>query len=312
MPEAPALYVPGPRDRNVRALGAALPLARRLPTPVTFVMSGGGSHGAVQWGSLQALSETDIRPDSIIGTSAGALSGSVYAEDPVCGLNRLSYVWAQMNERYLVGDGSLTRKLISNARSSALFDNDAELQTLESIYHARSFEELALPFAAVATNIATGRAKVFDSGALLPALLATSAIPGMLPPVRIDERWYCDGLASANVPAIPALERGAGSLIVLDTGDRDWGSVSSAPTKVATRVAATLRDHSRNRQLKEAAKEVPVLVLPTPVDLGATMDFSESSRAGAHSYSMARQYLTEMALSGSSELPPGLYRGAKS
>ena len=69
-----------------------LPLAPLLPRPVFYAMAGGGSHGAVQWGLLQALSETDLTPDGIVGTSAGALSGVIMAEDPPSGLNRLAYI----------------------------------------------------------------------------------------------------------------------------------------------------------------------------------------------------------------------------
>lgn len=61
---APELFAPAARPAAVRVLGAVLPLADLLPRPVYYAMAGGGSHGAVQWGLLQALSETDLTPES--------------------------------------------------------------------------------------------------------------------------------------------------------------------------------------------------------------------------------------------------------
>lgn len=306
MADTPALHIPPARPAELRRLGL-LKLAHRLPKPIHFALAGGGSHGAVQWGSLQAIAETDVQPDALIGTSAGALTGAVIAEDPACGVNRLAYVWGQLESRNLLGEGSLTRKLFSNALQSALLSHEAELRTFEDIYSARTFAHLELPFGVVATDLSTGRATVFDAGSLLPALLASSAIPGVLPPVAINGRLYCDGLASANVPASLAVERGAGSVMVLMTGARDLGTVSTSPTKMPSQVAAILNRNQRDRQLGEAALHVPVLVLPTPSNLGSAMDFTESMTAAAAAYESGREFLTEVAFAGQDELRPGLY-----
>jgi NTE family protein len=306
MADIPPLHVPPARTAEVRELGL-LKLARRLPKPIHFALAGGGSHGAVQWGSLQAIAETDIQPDALIGTSAGALTGAVVAEDPGSGTNRLAYVWGQLASDNILGAGSLTRQLFSNALQSALISDEAELKTFEHIYSARTFADLAIPFGAVATDLSTGRATVFDQGELIPALAASSAIPGVLPPVEINGRLYCDGLASANVPASLAVERGAGSVIVLPTGARDLGTISKSPTKMPSQVAAILNGNQRDWQLGEAAIHVPVLVLPTPSDLGSAMDFTESMTAAASAYESGREFFTELALAGRNRLKPGLY-----
>jgi NTE family protein len=90
--------------------------------------------------------------------------------------------------------------MLSPLPRESLAENTAEEATLKSILVARDFSELKIPTAAVATDLATGKATAFDSGPLIPALLASSAIPGMLPPVTINGRRYIDGLASANLP----------------------------------------------------------------------------------------------------------------
>lgn len=298
--------VPGPRTAQQRRAGDPIPVARLLPKPVHFVMAGGGSHGAVQWGALQALSQTDLVPDAIIGTSAGALTGSILAEDLASGVHRIAYVWGQISMSYLIGEKWLTRG-ITQVRSPGLISNATQAETLASILHTDRIEDLDVDFAAVATDLATGRPHAFDSGELIPALLASSAIPGVLPPVEIDGRAYVDGLASANLPAVPAVERGAGSLVVLDTGVRRVGEVGTTSTKVIGRVAAIMAASQRRRQLRDAARSVPVLLLPTPNDLGGSLEFKDTMRAGACGYALARDFLADLSLQRRRRLRPGLY-----
>lgn len=269
-----------------------LPLAPLLPRPVFYAMAGGGSHGAVQWGLLQALSETDLTPDGIVGTSAGALSGVIMAEDPPSGLNRLAYIWGQLDAGHVVGENWLAR--LANARQIALLDNRTEERTLESLLTATTFEDLALPFSAVATDVATGGAVIVDSGPLIPALLASSAIPGALPPVEIDGRWLFDGLASANLPAVPALRQGAGSIVVLDTGGRDPGVINQSARRVISRLSSILGTAQRVDQLRDSASRVPVVLLPTPGGLAGNLDFRHTMQSAATAYSSARSFLAAL------------------
>jgi NTE family protein len=277
-----------------------------LPKPVYYVLAGGGAHGSVQWGALQALAQTDLAADFIMGTSAGALSGSILAEDPESGVARLAYVWAQLDMSYLVGD-KWWSKGITQVRSRSLVGNTIEAATLNSILHTDKIEDLHVPFAAVATDLASGRPHVFDKGPLVPALLASSAIPGVLPPVEIEGRPYCDGLASANLPAVPAVRHGAASIVVLDTGARQAGETAKTPARVLSRVGGIMAASQRRRQLREAATRVPVLLLPTPNDLAGSLEFSDTMRSAAVTYSMTRAFLADLSLQYKRRLPVGLY-----
>lgn len=298
--------VPGPRSAAERNAGYPVPLAKMLPKPVYYVLAGGGAHGSVQWGALQALAQTDLAPDFIMGTSAGALSGSILAEDPESGVARLAYVWAQLDMSYLVGD-KWWSKGITQVRSRSLVGNAIEAATLNSILQTEKIEDLSVPFAAVATDLASGRPHVFDNGPLVPALLASSAIPGVLPPVEIAGRPYCDGLASANLPAVPAVQRGAASIVVLDTGARQAVETAKTPARVLSRVGGIMAASQRRRQLREAATRVPVLLLPTPDDLGGSLEFSDTMRSAAATYSMTRAFLADLSLQYKRRLPVGLY-----
>lgn len=84
--------------------------------------------------------------------------------------------------------------------------------------------------------------------------MASSAIPGALPPVEIDGRLLFDGLASANLPALPAVRRGAGSVVVLDTGGRDPGEVNATARRVMSRLSAILATAQRRDQLRTPPK----------------------------------------------------------
>jgi NTE family protein len=285
-----------------------LALIQRMPRPVTFALAGGGAHGSVQWGLLQALAETDIRADSLIGTSAGALTGAIMAEDPLAAVNRLAYVWSQLDLQDVLGDGWLSMLRSATSRRSGLADNSTVAEVLSAILVARDFSELDVPFAAVCTDLATGLPVAHEQGPLIPALLASSAIPGVLPPVDIDGRLYIDGLASANVPTQLAVRRGAGSVVVLDTGSRAPSTeVSASAAKIAARVSKILGDAQRRAQLQVAAARVPVLLLPTPNDLGGTMNFRGTIDAAASAYELGRQFLTDLSDQYPDILKPGLY-----
>ena len=304
---SPGLHVPPPRPAAIRKSGSLLPIAHRLPGPIHYALAGGGAHGCVQWGLLQALAETDLKPDALIGTSAGALTGAIVAEDPIAGVSRLSYVWSQLDLQVIIGDGWLSIVRSATRGRRALADSTAEREALETILRARKFEDLDLPFAAVTTDLATGLAVAHDSGALIPALLASSAIPGVLPPVTINGRQYIDGLASANVPATLAVTRGAGTVVVLDTGSRAPSEIGTSAAKVVGRVTAILSATQRRAQLSAAARHVPVVLLPTPDDLGGSMDFRGTIRAAAASYELGRAFLQDLSATPAKRLEPGLY-----
>lgn len=303
------LVVPPPRPVGVRGPDGKWRLRNRLEPPVSFVMAGGGAHGAVQWGLLQALSETDIVPDSIIGTSIGALGGAIAAEDFGSAVNRLGYVWAQLDLSRLLGERWLGKRWFTAAFSGSLADNEPERKALTEILRARSFADLNTPFAAVTTDVASGTARVHDSGDLIDALLASSAIPGLLPPVAIDGRPQMDGLASANLPARPAVERGARTLIILDTGSRpqpESDEIVGSQTRLISRVYSLMSVQQRRIQLHGAAREAAVVVIPTPDDLAGALDFRGTLAAAAQSYELARNFLADLAAS-SGRLEVGLH-----
>lgn len=310
---ATVLDVPAPRPPAIRSRrGGVLPLAELFTPPVHWVLAGGGAHGAVQLGTAQAMTETDAdRPDAILGTSAGALTGAVVAEDPVAAVNRLTYVWSELDLGSIVGDSWLGLLNPAGLTRVSLADSAGERESLEAILTARSFSDLDIPLAAIATDLDSGQPVALESGELIPALLASSAIPGVLPPVEIGGRWYMDGLASANLPASLAMRRGAGTIVVFDTGTSVQREAGTSLQQVVPAVNSLLAAQQRVSSLTTAARAVPVLYLPTPSGLAGALSFKDSLGTAKQSYELARGFLIDLVDQfGSAPLGPGLYARA--
>jgi NTE family protein len=161
-----------------------------LPQPVGYVLGGGGSLGAVQVGMLQALSEHDIAPGVVAGTSVGSLNGAIVALDPKSAANRLSHLWARITRERVFPGGLLAQVRTFQHTKTHLFPSTGLAAVIADFMGADvTFADLTLPFAALAMDIATARPHVMRDGPLLPALLASAAIPGIFPPVQLGALW---------------------------------------------------------------------------------------------------------------------------
>lgn len=134
-----------------------------------------------------------------------------------------------------------------------------------------------------------------DSGPLIPAVLASAALPGLYPPVRIDGRDLVDGGVVSNLPVDQALRMGARSVVVLDCGI--FGLLPEAPRRLPETVAQVVAIMMRQqvvRDLPEVAREAPVLYLPGPFPLRTSpLEFRASPPSGTR---RRRRHLTPLAL----------------
>lgn len=188
---------------------------RDLPRPVAVVVGGGGVLGAAQVGVGWALEQRGFVPDLIIGTSVGALNGAIAAAHPGEAAPWLDRVWTQARRREVFPFGYLS------SRASVCADRGLRRLIARAQLPSR-IEQLEIPFAAVATDLATGEQVLLDHGDLESALLASAAIPGVLPPVEREGRTLVDGGVIAYVPVRAALQAGAASVVVLPTGIETW------------------------------------------------------------------------------------------
>jgi NTE family protein len=170
-----------------------------------LALGGGGVLGAAHVGVLQVLRERGIRPSIVAGTSAGALIGAAYAGglDPY----RLERITLTADWRD-VGDLSLAPGL-------GLLDTRRLRSTIEHLGGDTLIENLPMPYAAIATDVATGEAAALTRGSLVEALRASIAVPGLFRPARIDGRLLVDGGLAENLPIEHALALGATHVIAV-------------------------------------------------------------------------------------------------
>jgi len=243
-------------------------------------MSGGGAFGPVQVGMLRALTERDVRPDLVVGTSVGALHGALLAAADSTAteqvVEQMATLWRTMDRRAVFG--RRRRVPLSLLRHRTLADQRALARIIERNLPIRHFEDLRIPFAAVATDALSGEPRLLTAGSLIPALLASSAVPGVFPPVAIEGRTFVDGGVAANVPIRQALAFGARSVVSLD----------ATPALVAERVPTSLIGsliHSAALMLRNQQSHavdgfdghIPVATMPsaTPPDMG-TFNFKRT------------------------------------
>src|SRR5579875_125838 len=229
-----------------------------------FVLGGGGVLGSAEVGMLRALVERGIRPDLVVGSSVGALNGVVMAASPDMGaVESLTATWSRLQARD-VFSSSVLGQIGNLIRHGTFLHENASLRRLilEATGDAR-IEDLAVPFQCVAACVEEAAAHWFSSGPVVEAVLASCAVPGLLPPVRIDRRHYMDGGLVASVPVGRAVELGADRVFVLHVGRLEQPlTPPSRPWDVALVAFEIARRHQFADELARAPSAVEVHVLP--------------------------------------------------
>jgi NTE family protein len=268
-----------------------------------FVLGGGGVLGAHEIGMLRALAEAGIRPDVVVGTSVGAINGVVVAAYPDDAAARLARVW----------DGDALRRAFSErlwgravrlARSGTHLHSIEPLrQVLEDVLPGDNFADLALPFHCVAASIEHASARWFSSGPVVPAVLASCAVPGLLPPVEVDGEHYFDGGLVHSIPVGRAVALGARTVYVLHVGRIESPlAVPRRPWEVGLVAFEIARRHRFHEEMAALPERVRVHVLPSGTVRGAPdlsqLRYRDKTRVAAsvdRAYRASASYLAELA-----------------
>ena len=185
-----------------------------------FVLTGGGSLGAVQVGMLQALAERGIRPDLLVGTSCGAVNAAWVAGHGLSGesLSELAAVWIALrrNDVFPVDARQVLRGLLGLSPAIA---TNRKLREL-IVTHARIHDlaQAQVPTHFVAADLLSGRDALISTGDLATGVLASSAIPGVLPPVTHAGEQLIDGALARHTGIAQAIDLGASVVYILPTG----------------------------------------------------------------------------------------------
>lgn len=248
---------------------------------------------------LQSLVAAEIAPDLVVGTSVGALNGAwIAGEYSTASVDELADVWTGLHRsdifplKLALG----LRGFLGRRRS--LFDGLALRELLERNIGFERIEDAATPLVVVATDVLTGDDCAFDSGPTVESVLASSAIPGVFPPIEIDGVLYMDGGVSNNAPLSHAINRGADRVFVLPTsyGCPLEEAPSSALGMMLHAISVTVDQQLANDvEHYEGDAEVYVVPTPCPLDVSPT-DFSQTEQLIEIARGLTDEWLANRAL----------------
>jgi len=196
-----------PRATSAPAVSVTTPVAKKIPPKIGLVLGGGAARGFAHIGVIQALEEAGIRPDLVVGTSAGSVVGALYASGK---------------------DGAALLKVAETMDEASFSDwrlplfgtgmlkGEALARFVSAQVKGRQIQELAMPLGVVATDLHSGQGVLFQKGDTATAVRASSAIPAVFQPVSISGRAYVDGGLVSPVPVSYARQMGAELVIAVD------------------------------------------------------------------------------------------------
>jgi len=233
-------------------------MAKPVPK-VALVLGGGAARGFAHIGVIKALEAQGIVPDLVVGTSAGAVVGALYAAGN--GGFELQKLALQMEEGQL-SDWSLPDRGVIRGEALQNFINRALGQ--------RALEKLPRLFAAVATDLQSGEATVFRTGNAGMAVRASSSVPGIFQPVKINGREYVDGGLVSPVPVKAARDMGADFVIAVDISDQPQHGSTRSTIDVLLQTFSIMGQTIGRYELRDA----DVVIRPTTSGIKGT-DFQD-------------------------------------
>lgn len=226
-----------------------------------LVLSGGAARGIAHAGVLKVLEEEGLRPDLIVGTSAGAMAGAFLA----AGISAArTAMWAAELRWSGLGRPAINRL--------GLLSNDRLGELLERALPVRNFHELEIPLACMATDLQTNEPVILHEGDLISAICASSAIPGLFIPVERGGRLLLDGGVRANIPVDAARLLGADLVVAVDVNQIYHNE--ERPTHMLAIMVRTFFTLSRAAELVDGAT-ADLLISP---DVGG-IGFDQLQRA---------------------------------
>ena len=241
------------------------------PPRIGLALGGGAARGFAHIGVIQVLEEAGIRPDLVVGTSAGSLVAALYAAGRSGA--ELARVALQMDESAITDWSFPGRGMIRG---------DALARYVREQTGGRTIEQLPLPLGIVATDLDSGSALLFQRGDVGMAVRASSAVPAIFQPVRIGDREYVDGGLVAPVPVRFARQMGAELVIAVDISAPPDGNATSDPFKMLLQTFAIMAKSITQFELRDADVVLrPRLMGVSSADFTARKRAIESGREAA-------------------------------
>jgi NTE family protein len=275
--------------------------------PLTLALSGGGVRGAAHLGVLQALEEASIPIAAIAGTSSGAIVAMLYArESPATrhqtyqkleqigrtGYAELEYLFhPPKNLSPLKTVASWEKVIRGGVFGAGLVSQAALRSSLIALVGGARFEDSPIPLAFLAVDVMSGERCVLREGSMLEAALASSAIPGVFPPVQIGGKALVDGNVLENVPVSVAKELIPDAVVLaVDVGDEHSPPLQpKTALEVILRSAHVSRDALRRQSLLRADLVLGLNDLP-----GGVFEYGQTKALFDAGYARAKAMLPEV------------------
>jgi NTE family protein len=255
------------------------PLASaHLPMPrIAVVLGGGAARGFAHVGVLRVLEQEKIPVDLVVGTSVGSLVGALYAEER----NSFDLEWTTYQ---LQSEDLLDYGVLNAVMGMSFAAGDRLEQWIGAHMKVKEIERLKVPYAAVATDLNWGTRVVIDRGPVARAVRASSAIPGVFPPVQHLGKILVDGGVVDNVPVAVAREKGADVVVAVDIGE----NVANTNIRNVVDVVLQATNIMFARNAENSKRGADVLVSPKVGDV-AMLDFTQKKRCVQAGIDAARE-----------------------
>lgn len=262
-----------------------------------FVLPGGGSLGAVQVGALQALSERGVHPDLLVGTSAGSLNAAFVAGrgDHAAALDELAAIWVGLRRTEIFPLRPAQLLLAGLGRRGALCPPEPLTRLLQTHVAFPRLEHALVPLHVVTSDVLTGKTVVLSEGDTVEALLASCAIPGILPAVHRDGRLLCDGALAADSGVAHAVSLGADVVYLIPGGSTcALHAEPRHPIAAALHAITLLLQQRALLETRVYARETDLRVLPPLCPLTvSSADFNHARTLIARARRAAGRWLDE-------------------
>ena len=235
------------------------------PLKLGLALGGGAARGFAHVGVIAVLEEAGIRPQLVVGTSAGSLVAALYASGKTS---------AQLQQTALNMEEVAITDWILPIIGRGIFRGDALAKYVNELVAGRLMENMVIPLGIVATDLGNGNAVLFQKGDTGTAVRASSAVPAVFVPVKINGREYVDGGLVSPVPVRFARQMGADLVIAVDISNPPEGNAADGSLQILLQTFAIMGKSINDFELKGA----DLVVRPSQAGLRSA-DFTSRQRA---------------------------------
>ena len=251
-------------EASKRAVPAPLEASKR-PLKIGLALGGGAARGFAHVGVIAVLEEAGLKPQLIVGTSAGSLVAALYASGKTS---------AQLQQTALNMEEVAITDWMLPIFGRGMFRGEALARYVNDLVAGRLIENMAIPLGIVATDLNSGQAVLFQRGDTGTAVRASSAVPAVFVPVKISGHEYVDGGLVSPVPVRFARQMGADVVVAVDISNPPEANLAGDTLQILMQTFSIMGKSINQFELKDA----DVVVRPSQTGLKSA-DFSARQRA---------------------------------